>query len=71
MRKTLLRPQNWAGEVKKIVCENDTYLARAVIIATGAHHRKLGAKGEEILTGAGVCYCATCDGAFFRGKQPR
>ena len=40
------------GEVKKIVCENDTYLARAVIIATGAHHRKLGAKGEEILTGA-------------------
>ena len=53
------------GEVKKIVCENDTYLARAVIIATGAHHRKLGAKGEEILTGAGVSYCATCDGAFF------
>ena len=56
------------GEVKKIVCENDTYLARAVIIATGAHHRKLGAKGEEILTGAGVSYCATCDGAFFKGK---
>ena len=56
------------GEVKKIVCENDTYLARAVIIATGAHHRKLGAKGEEILTRAGVSYCATCDGAFFKGK---
>ena len=48
--------------------EEDTYLARAVIIATGAHHRKLGAKGEEILTGAGVSYCATCDGAFFKGK---
>ena len=48
--------------------EEDTVTARAVIIATGAHHRKLGAKGEEILTGAGVSYCATCDGAFFKGK---
>lgn len=56
------------GDVKKIVCENDTYLAKTVIIATGAHHRKLGAKGEEILTGAGVSYCATCDGAFFKNK---
>ncbi|MCB6609886.1 thioredoxin-disulfide reductase [[Clostridium] symbiosum] len=56
------------GDVKKIVCENDTYLARTVIIATGAHHRKLGAKGEEILTGSGVSYCATCDGAFFKNK---
>ena len=58
------------GEVKKIVCENDTYLARAVIIATGAH-QKARAKGEEILTRAGVSYCATCDGAFSREKQPR
>lgn len=56
------------GDVKKIVCENGTYLAKAVIIASGAHHRKLGAKGEERLTGAGVSYCATCDGAFFKGK---
>ena len=56
------------GDVKKIVCENDTYLAKTVIIATGAHHKKLGAKGEEILTGAGVSYCATCDGAFFKNK---
>lgn len=56
------------GDVKKIVCENDTYLAKTVIIATGAHHKKLGAKGEEVLTGAGVSYCATCDGAFFKNK---
>ena len=56
------------GPVKRVQGENDTYLARTVIIATGAHHRKLGVKGEAELTGAGVSYCATCDGAFFKGK---
>lgn len=55
-------------KVKKIVCEQETYYAKTVIIAAGAHHRKLGVKGEERLAGAGVSYCATCDGAFFRGK---
>lgn len=39
-----------------------------MILATGAHHRKLGVPGEEELSGAGVSYCATCDGAFFRDK---
>ena len=38
------------------------------IAATGASHRKLGAAGEEELTGTGVSYCATCDGAFFKKK---
>ncbi len=42
--------------------------ARSVILAPGAVHAKLGVPGEEELTGAGVSYCATCDGAFFRGK---
>lgn len=42
--------------------------ARAVILATGAVHAKLGVPGEEELSGMGVSYCATCDGAFFRNR---
>ena len=43
--------------------------AKTVIIATGAKNRLLGIDKEESLTGRGVSYCATCDGAFFRGKD--
>ncbi len=43
--------------------------AGAVIIATGVSHQLLGVKGEAQFTGRGVSYCATCDGAFFRGKS--
>ncbi len=46
----------------------ETYLARSVIIATGSTYRRLGLAQEEKLTGRGVSYCATCDGAFFRDK---
>jgi len=42
--------------------------AKAVILATGASNRKLGLDGEKELLGRGVSYCATCDGAFFRGQ---
>lgn len=56
------------GVVKSVVCQENTYEARALILATGAVHRKLGVPGEEELAGAGVSYCATCDGAFFRNK---
>ena len=56
------------GAIKRVVCEHETYEARALILATGAVHRKLGIPGEEELAGAGVSYCATCDGAFFRNK---
>ena len=45
------------------------FTARSVIIATGAKNRRLGIDREEALTGRGVSYCATCDGAFFRGKD--
>ncbi len=46
-----------------------TYEGRALILATGAKHRKLGLPGEDALVGRGVSYCATCDGAFFRDKN--
>lgn len=57
-----------SGNVKKVVCEEETYEARCVILASGAHHRTLEVPGEEELRGAGVSYCATCDGTFFRGR---
>lgn len=56
------------GTDKLVVCEDGSYRTKAVLIATGAVHRKLGVPGEEELTGMGVSYCATCDGAFFRNK---
>lgn len=48
--------------------EEKRYEAKTVLIATGASHALLHVPGEERLTGRGVSYCATCDGAFFRGK---
>ncbi len=53
---------------RRIVGNQDTYLTKAVIIASGATHSKLGVPGEERLAGMGISYCATCDGAFFRKK---
>lgn len=44
------------------------YVGKTVILATGAKHRRLGLKQEAELTGKGISYCATCDGAFYRGK---
>jgi thioredoxin reductase (NADPH) len=43
------------------------YTCRALVIASGARHNRLGVPGEADLTGKGVSYCATCDGAFFKG----
>lgn len=45
------------------------YGARAVLLATGARYRRLGVPGEESLVGASVHFCATCDGAFYKGKD--
>lgn len=57
------------GEQKIVRTETGTYEAKAVILATGAKNRPLGIPTEEKFVGVGLSYCATCDGAFFRGKD--
>ncbi|MHC1567153.1 MAG: thioredoxin-disulfide reductase [Candidatus Syntropharchaeia archaeon] len=49
--------------------DKGVYYSKALILATGTTHRKLGVKGEEELFGRGVSYCATCDGFFFKNKK--
>jgi thioredoxin reductase (NADPH) len=56
------------GGFHKVWVGDELHEARAVILAMGAQHRKLGVPGELELAGRGVSYCATCDAAFFRGK---
>lgn len=58
------------GNNKIVTLKNgETYETKTIIIAGGAVHRKLGVEGETELTGMGVSYCATCDGAFFRNAE--
>ena len=57
------------GSGKVIETAGKEYPCRSVILATGVTHRHLGVPNEERLTGAGVSYCATCDGMFFRGRD--
>jgi thioredoxin reductase (NADPH) len=54
------------GGLHKVYIGDELHLTRSVILAMGAQHRKLGVPGEELLSGRGVSYCATCDAAFFR-----
>ncbi len=54
--------------VKVVGTSSGDFEAKAVIIASGSKHRRLGLDGEEELIGEGVSYCAVCDGAFFKGK---
>ncbi len=56
------------GADKLVVTDEGEFVTKTVIIATGADHAHLGIPGEEELAGMGVSYCATCDGAFFRGR---
>ena len=55
-------------ERKTVVTDQGSYEGKSVILATGAKNRPLGLEREQELTGAGISYCATCDGAFFRGR---
>ena len=54
---------------KVVKTETDTYLAKAVIIASGSKYKELNVPGEKQLSGRGVSWCATCDGFFFRGHD--
>ena len=57
------------SEDKKVTTSKNTYEAKAVILAIGSENKKLGLPNEEELIGKGISYCATCDGAFFKGKD--
>ncbi len=57
------------GGIHRVWVGDDEHRARAVILAMGAEHKKLGVPGEEELAGRGVSYCATCDAAFFRDRD--
>lgn len=54
--------------VFKVVCQETEFSCKAIIVATGASHRKLEISGEKEFTGKGVSYCATCDGPFYKNK---
>ena len=55
-------------DCKKVLTSAGEFTAKAVIIAAGAEHKKLGVPGEKRLAGRGISYCATCDGAFYKKK---
>jgi thioredoxin reductase (NADPH) len=57
------------GKKIEVVTNGGRYLGNAVIIATGATHKKLGVDGEDRLYGKGVSYCATCDAFFYKGRN--
>ena len=56
-------------EEKEVITTKDTYKTKTIILATGADNRKLGLDNEDELIGKGISYCATCDGAFYKGKD--
>lgn len=57
------------AEKKVVLTDSGNFECRAVIVASGSQHRKLGIDGESELVGNGVSYCAVCDGVFFKGER--
>ena len=57
------------GWLNTVVATGDSYRSRAVLLATGSRYRRTGARGESDLIGAGVHFCATCDGPFYRDAE--
>ena len=60
---------NLKEDIKEVHTNKGVYKTLGVLLATGAHPRTVGFKGEEEFKGRGVAYCATCDGEFFTGKE--
>ena len=58
-----------SGDIKTVHTNKGDYRCFGILLATGAHPRTIGFKGEEEHKGRGVAYCATCDGEFFTGKE--
>lgn len=67
IEETVLKIES-GEKVRTVVTGKNRFETKTVIIATGASHAKLGVTGESELSGMGVSYCATCDGAFFRNR---
>lgn len=57
------------GDIKTVHTDSGNFTAFAVLLATGAHPKDVGFKGEDEFKGRGIAYCATCDGEFFTGKE--
>ena len=68
LNEKVLRLEN-GKDIKTVYTENNIYEARNILLATGASHIGLGIAREEELTGQGISYCATCDGAFYKGMD--
>lgn len=56
------------GDIKTVITDDGEFQSKAVIIATGAKHRRLGLPNEENLIGEGISFCAVCDGAFYKDQ---
>ena len=70
MRGQVLSVEKAEGNIFRLALDEERELkAKTVVACTGAHHRKLGAPGEETFSGKGVSYCAVCDGNFYRGRD--
>ena len=70
VRGQVLTVEQAEGRIFRLTLAEDNVLeAKCVVACTGAHHRKLGAPGEDTFSGRGVSYCAVCDGNFYRGRD--
>ena len=70
VREALVQSVDFSSTPRRLVCSDSSILARSIIIATGASPRMTGIPGEqELYGGKGVTTCATCDGAFYRGRE--